>query len=60
MTDKDIKELFDVPHSTLWTWKTGKSTSYKKQIYNLLRAMTKEEVINVLNRLKTEKKEEGN
>jgi len=60
MIDKEIKELFNVPHSTLWTWKTGKSTSYKKQIYDFLKAMTKEEAVNILNRLKIEKKEKEN
>ena len=50
MTDKEIKDLFKVPHSTLWTWKKGKSSSYKKNIYNFFRSLTREEAIQIFNR----------
>jgi len=37
MTDKQIKEILKVPHSTLWTWKYAKSTQYKNNLYQLLK-----------------------
>ena len=58
MTDKEIKELFDIPHSTLWTWKNGKSGLYKKNIYSFLRSLTKEEALQIISRFRKNKKEE--
>jgi len=51
MTDKEIKKLFDIPHTTLWMWKNEKSSIYKKKIYDFLRALTIEEAKNVFERI---------
>ena len=51
MTDKEIKNKFNIPHSTLWRWKK-ENCNYKNKIYHFLRALTIEECENILERLK--------
>ena len=55
MTDKEIKDLFNIPHATLWTWKKGTSTEYKKRIYDFLRALTREEAEAIFRRINIKK-----
>jgi len=55
MTDKEIKDLFNIPHATLWTWKKGTSTEYKKRIYDFLRALTREEAEAIFRRINVKK-----
>ena len=57
MTDKEIKELFSIPHSTLWTWKKEKSSMYKKKIYDFLRALTREEAEAIFKRVNIKEKD---
>jgi hypothetical protein len=61
MTDKEIKEIFNIPANTLWFWKKdkGKKSSYKHKIYNFLRALTKEETLNILKRIENKKGEKN-
>ena len=54
MRDVDIRRTFNIPNSTLYNFSIREKGDWRRNIVEFLRAMTKEEVNNILKRIKEE------
>jgi len=52
MRDIDIKELFNMPNATLYSFKKRDKNDWRRKIIDFLRAMTREEAEDILKRIK--------
>jgi len=52
MRDVEIKKMFNIPNSTLYKFKAREKGDWRKNIYNFLRALTKEEAEDIFKRVK--------
>jgi predicted transcriptional regulator len=55
MRDVEIKKLFNIPHSTLYKFKIREKGDWRRNVYDFLRAITKEEAEEILKRINIKK-----
>lgn len=51
MRDIEIKKMFNIPNSTLYSFKAKEKGDWRRNIYDFLRALTKEEAEAILKRV---------
>ena len=55
MRDVEIKQMFNIPNSTLYKFKIREKGDWRRNVYDFLRAMTKEEAEAIFKRINVKK-----
>jgi len=55
MRDIEIKQMFNIPNSTLYKFKAREKGDWRRNIYDFLRALTKEEAETIFRRINVKK-----